>query len=726
VLALAPSLTRIAEAGLTGGAFVDDATPAGVERDVADTDADPDDELLIGFNAGVSDTDAEDTYQPIGGATLEKLSELRIHRVRVAPGARESVEQALMRRPGVRFVERNARFGPASVLNDPLFLQQWHLVKISALLAWDVVAGAAGVTIAIVDSGVDGSHPDLAPRMVAGYNFYSGNTNTNDVTAHGTQVAGAAAAAGNNLLGGAGVAYQARIMPIRVTDSTGYASASTLASGITWAADHGARVINISMNGIAGSPTVTSAAQYARSRGALVVAAAGNCGCLDNTPENPYVVSVSGTTESDTLASTSSRGPYVDLSAPSTSIPTTYPGGGYNAPSGTSFATAVVSGVAALVMAANPALAPGQVETLLEANADNLGASGWDQSYGWGRVNALRAVLAAVASLPTDVLPPTASISTPAANAVVSGTVSVGVSASDNVGVARVDLYVDGVLQASDTLAPYTFAWNTTALANGFHTLTAKAVDAAGNVGTSATRTVDVENINTTPPTITSTSPLPGGTVAAAYSTTLQATGGATPYTWSKVSGTLPPGLSLSGAGLLAGTSTGAGTYTFRVRATSAASAIGEKDMSLTIAAAPSAEIIVDNAAAGVQDAAGGRTYTGKWCTSATAGYYGADSIYSCGSGLDTYRWTPTIPVAKSYDVYVRWTANGNRGMAVPITVSYIGGSTTRTFNEQATGGQWVLHGRYSFGAGTSGYVETTDANGGQTSADAIRFVPVP
>jgi hypothetical protein len=135
---------------------------------------------------------------------------------------------------------------------------------------------------------------------------------------------------------------------------------------------------------------------------------------------------------------------------------------------------------------------------------------------------------------------------------------------------------------------------------------------------------------------------------------------------------------------------------------------------------------VVDNAAAGVQDAAGGRTFTGKWCTSGTPNWYGTPSLYSCGSGTpDTYRWTPTIVVAASYDVYVWWTANANRATAVPIMVCHVAGCTTKTFNEQASGGQWVLHGRYRFAAGTGGYVQVSDANG-QAAADATRWVLVP
>jgi hypothetical protein len=348
------------------------------------------------------------------------------------------------------------------------------------------------------------------------------------------------------------------------------------------------------------------------------------------------MVSVSATDSGDSLANFSSYGPYVDVSAPGVNILTTNWGGGYKSMGGTSHATPIVSGVIALMMSANPSLSPASLETLLQANADDKGLAGWDQKFGWGRVNAYRAVAAAAGSLPKDTTPPTASITAPSAGAVVSGGIAVNVSALDGAGVVRVDLSVDGVLLASDTTSPYTFFWDTTKVVNGLHTLTAKAVDAAGNVGTSLAVVVDVENVG------------------------------------------------------------------------------------------PVAEIIIDNAPVGFQDLqSGGRSFIGTWCKSGVVGYYGADALYGCGSGSDTYRWTPIIPVTRSYDVYVRWTAYSTRSTTVPYTVQHAAGQTTKTFNQQTSGGVWVLHGRYTLNAGAGGYVQVSDVNG-QAIADAVRFVPVP
>jgi thermitase len=313
-------------------------------------------------------------------------------------------------------------------------------------------------------------------------------------------VAGAAGAQSDNGQGIASVAGQSPIMPIRVTNNSGRATSATIANGLVWATDHGASVMNVSFEGIAGNTTIRTAAEYAFNHGALVVAASGNCGCVDSTADNPFVLSVSATDESDSIAYFSSTGPYVDLSAPGTNILTTAIGGLYLSDSGTSLASPIVAGVAALMFSANPALTPTVVTELLESTALDAGGAGYDPGFGYGRVNAYAAVTAAASYVPPpDATPPTASITAPGAGATVSGTVVVGVSATDNVGVVQVDLFVDGVFFASDASAPYSFAWDTTTASSGSHTLQAVAADAAGNSGSTAAITVTVSNVNQAP-----------------------------------------------------------------------------------------------------------------------------------------------------------------------------------------------------------------------------------
>jgi hypothetical protein len=260
-------------------------------------------------------------------------------------------------------------------------------------------------------------------------------------------------------------------------------------------------------------------------KGGLVAAAGGNCGCWDPEPINPYILYVSATDSSDNPASWSSRGNHIDVAAPGVGILTTTNGGGYGASSGTSFSSPITAGVLALMMSVNPTLKPSDIEALLKANSDDLGLSGWDPSYGFGRVNAYRAVNAAATSTPTpDTTPPTTSITFPADGATVSGTISVSASASDNVGVSQVELWKDGALFATDASSPYAFLWGTTTDPNGSHTLETHASDAAGNVGVSSAVTVYVNNIpDTIVPIVTIMQPANNSTLPSKGTVTISA-----------------------------------------------------------------------------------------------------------------------------------------------------------------------------------------------------------
>jgi len=217
------------------------------------------------------------------------------------------------------------------------------------------------------------------------------------------------------------------------------------------------------------------------------------------------MISVAATNSSDGQPSWTNYGAFVDVSAPGSSIPSTKNGGGYANYSGTSYATPVTAGVAALVMSADATLTPDEIEQVIEDSADDLGANGWDEHYGHGRVNAAAAVLAVVGgSPPGDSLPPTVSFLSPANGAVVSGTVSVDISASDNIGVSGVKLYANGSLVATDLNSPYQFGWDSSAFAQGASvTLAAKAWDAAGNEF-SKSRSVTIADA--TPPVVSAPS----------------------------------------------------------------------------------------------------------------------------------------------------------------------------------------------------------------------------
>ncbi len=455
-----------------------------------------------------------------GGHSIGRVGSLDVHIVEVPRNAEKAVAQALSRNPHVKYAELDTLWAPDQIVpNDPNFPVAWHLPKVNAPAAWDVTAGD-GVVVAILDTGVDSTHPDLAGQLVPGWNTASDNSNTGDVYGHGTKVAGTVGALTNNALGVSSLAWNCQLMPIRITDDPTYgmASTSSMAAGLTWAADHGATIANISYD-VVGDRTVSSAAQYMRNRGGVVLVAAGNSGANLSFADDPYVIAVSATDSNDQKASWSNYGASIDISAPGVGIWTTTRGGGYAAVSGTSFASPVASGVAALVRAANPNLTPAQVETILEKSAaDPVAGSDWHGYFGWGRVDASAAVVLALGTIARDTQPPSVGIFNPVSGSTVKGLVSVEVSATDNAGVAQVELYAGNTRIGTDAVAPYTFTWDSNLVADGSIVLTAKAYDEAQNASSSPGVSVTVDNVpnvvDTTPPAVSISNPTNGSVVS--------------------------------------------------------------------------------------------------------------------------------------------------------------------------------------------------------------------
>ena len=433
---------------------------------------------------------------------------------------------ALASRPDVEFAELDRIVKPAEITpNDPWFGSwQWYLTKVGAPAAWSTTTGDASIIIAILDTGVDGTHPDLQSKMVPGWNVYNNNSDTRDVYQHGTVVAGTAAAASNNSQGVASIAWNCPIMPVRISALDGTATYSAMANGLTWAADHGARVANISYKASTSS-TVASAANYFQSKGGVVVAAAGNEAFFDASADNTSILTVAATDANDQLTLWTNTGNNIDLTAPGT-VFSTMPGGSYNSASGTSVSSPVVAGAAALVLSVKPSLSGSQVQNILKQSADDLGPTGWDTGYGWGRVNVGRAVSLASGSSTSpsaDVTPPVVGFVSPGNGASITGNVSISVSATDNTAVSSVTLTVDGVAAATDTVSPYTFTWNTNATLNGSHTLAATALDGAGNSNISSISVIVNNVLDTSAPAIRITSPSDGNKVTSNVSVKVNA-----------------------------------------------------------------------------------------------------------------------------------------------------------------------------------------------------------
>ena len=477
--------------------------------------------LLVQFRKGAVSEARANLIAEAGARDTGTIQASGIHVIELPEGVDErAMVRALRTRSEIEFAELDEIVPPADLIpNDPWYANwEWHLRKIQAPSAWSINTGSANVVIAVLDTGVDGAHADLSSKMTSGWNVYDNNSDTRDVNGHGTLVAGVAAALSNNGQGVASVAWNCRIMPVRISDNTGFASFSSMASGLTWAADHGARVANLSYRASASS-TVGAAAQYFQSRGGVVAVAAGNEGVFDSSLDSPYILTVGGTDSNDLLYAWSNTGNNLDVVAPGSAY-TTVKGGGYSAASGTSIAAPIVAGLAALIASANPNLTGDEIQTILKQSADELGAPGWDTSYGWGRVNAARALVSSPA-VPGDNTPPVVSFLAPTPGGTVSGTVSVQAVATDNVAVGSVSLSVDGAVIGTDSTAPYTFSWNSLTCGNGAHTLSANAVDAAGN-STNASISVNLIN-DQTPPTVRISSPANGASVSGTVTVLLSA-----------------------------------------------------------------------------------------------------------------------------------------------------------------------------------------------------------
>ncbi len=379
----------------------------------------------------------------------------------------------------IEYAEVDMLVAPALIPNDALFGSQWHHPKVQTPVAWDSAQGAE-VVVATLDTGVDGTHPDLSFSTQPGWNMYDNNSDTRDVYGHGTKVAGTANAIGNNAIGVSGVAPEAKVMAVRISSLTGGATFSNMANGIVYAADHGARVANISYENACGSASVISAASYMRGKGGVVVLAAGNSGADTGFVANDQITCVSATDSNDARTSWSSFGNSTDVSAPGAGIYTTTNGGGYGGVSGTSFASPLTAGIYALMFSANPALTPNQADGILFSSVDDLGVPGWDIYYGHGRVNASKAVTVALSAVGTrDTVAPSVpgNLRTTSVSA---NTIALTWSAStdDNSGVAGYSVYRNGVKLATVTGTSYT---NTGLIANTTYTYTVRAEDVAGN-----------------------------------------------------------------------------------------------------------------------------------------------------------------------------------------------------------------------------------------------------
>ena len=365
-------------------------------------------EVLVKFKEGVR-TSAVDAMMDELHASYEKtVYGLPVQVWKVPAGNELDVVERLRNSPLVEYAEPNYIVHAFVIPNDPYYSDQWGLDKIRANDAWDISKGSNSVVVAVIDTGIDETHPDLSGKIVAGKDFVDEDTNPHDGNGHGTHVAGIVAAVTNNSVGVASLGWNTRVMPLRVLNDEGSGSSSDIAAAINWGYLHGAKVLNLSLGGEGYSSTVQDAVNHAHSAGALVVAAMGNYRLRGNPTMYPAaynnVMAVAATSRFDTYGSYSQYGSHCDIAAPGSSILSTMPTydvvlvteegykKNYDYLSGTSMATPFVSALAALVFEVNPSLSSDEVQDIIQSTAVDLGPSGWDEDYGYGRIDALAAL----------------------------------------------------------------------------------------------------------------------------------------------------------------------------------------------------------------------------------------------------------------------------------------------------------------------------------------------
>lgn len=420
-----PAMVAASVAVLASGCGVGNFTQAQVGQNASMSAKAVPGQVLVKFRPGVSAASLTKAMSTFGlrrvstsGSGLAKLG-WQVMTFDASKFQAQSVLAGLAANPAVAYVEPNyvVNLPPMKVVpmdtpqpvnyNDPLAKDQYALAKGETAKAHAITLGSEKTILAIVDTGVDWSHPDLKTaegkeRVVKGRDHVAGNDNPRDGHGHGTHCAGIAAATANNKEGIVGVASGVTILAEKVLSDYGSGSYESVAGGIIHAADMGAKVISMSLGGSASSKALEDAVNYAIGKDVLVIAAMGNNGReVKSYPAAlPGVMAVGSTTSEDKRSSFSNFGEWISVAAPGSNIMSTLPTfsnqigqKNYGSLSGTSMATPFVSGIAALVRDLHPDWDAKAVRAKIEKAADDLGAQGFDKEFGFGRVNVYKAVI---------------------------------------------------------------------------------------------------------------------------------------------------------------------------------------------------------------------------------------------------------------------------------------------------------------------------------------------
>jgi serine protease len=379
------------------------------------------DEILVKFKPAVGSTEIDRINKGLGIAESHRTYS-GVFRLKVPEKRLAEMIEIYNRLPMVDYAEPNYIAHAFLTPNDSYYQYQWHMSSIRMEPAWEIQTGSPNVVVAVVDTGVAYEDysiytkaPDLGTNFVPGYDFINGDSHPNDDNSHGTHVTGTIAQSTNNGAGVAGIAFNTSIMPVKVLNSSGSGTYTAIADGIKWAADNGAKVINMSLGSSFGSLTLEDAVRYAYIKGVTIIAAAGNDGIsMVSYPAayNDYVIAVGATRYDNTRSKYSNYGSSLDLVAPGGDVNVDQNGDsfgdgvlqntfdpntkntsdfGYWFLQGTSMAAPHVAGVAALLIA-DGVTGPDEVRNVLQSSAKDLGAAGRDKYYGYGLVDAYAAL----------------------------------------------------------------------------------------------------------------------------------------------------------------------------------------------------------------------------------------------------------------------------------------------------------------------------------------------
>ncbi len=346
-------------------------------------------EVLVKFKAGY-EVAAQAANVSIGARVTGGVPDIGVTKVKLPPYVSVPAAVRMYRSKSyVEYAEPNGIWDLHFTPNDPLFAQQWQHPNVRTPLAWDINQGSSTVVIAILDTGVEAAHPDLSSKLVPGWDFINNDPIPEDNAGHGTHVAGLAAAATNNAIGVAGTGFNCRIMPVKVCEV--FCPWDVVANGITFAANNGARVINMSLGGSSPSTVLENAVNYAWGRNVVILASAGNSGGTGLLYPAAYanVIAVASNNQDDSRSSFSTYGSWVEVTAPGNNVLSTIPGG-YGNNSGTSMSSPVAAGVVGLIWSVSGSSAVNSaIRNTLETTCDPVPGNYVMR----GRINAQRALL---------------------------------------------------------------------------------------------------------------------------------------------------------------------------------------------------------------------------------------------------------------------------------------------------------------------------------------------